>query len=61
MSAPRMITVLQAAAILVLWQSRRFDTHQIATVLGGGACRRLTFTICWLPRVSASTALTSAS
>lgn len=30
------MTVLQAAAVLTLWRSGRFDTTDIATVLGGG-------------------------
>lgn len=28
------VTVLQAAAIISLWQARRFDTHDIALVTG---------------------------
>lgn len=31
------MTVLQAAAVLVLWRSGRFDTADIATALGGVA------------------------
>ena len=35
------MTLLQAAAALTLWRSGRFDTLDIAKVLGG-ACRRPT-------------------
>lgn len=35
------MTLLQAAAAVILWRSRRFDTHDIALALGGGYRRRM--------------------
>lgn len=32
------MTVLQAAAAVTLWRSRRFDTHDIAGLIGAKEC-----------------------
>jgi hypothetical protein len=32
------MTILKAAAILTLWRSRQFDTHDIAKAIGADEC-----------------------
>ncbi|MDX8513549.1 hypothetical protein [Mesorhizobium captivum] len=56
-----MMTLLQAAAAVTLWESGRFDTLQIAEALGG-ACRSLSLPIyrAWKP-LSAACSMPCAS
>lgn len=51
------MTVLQAAAVLVLWRSGLFDTADIATALGGASPRQMSAACC-MPCASAKEALT---
>jgi hypothetical protein len=52
------MTVLQAAAALVLWRSARFDTYDIAKALGGVSPKR-TSAACSMPFATASATPTS--